>query len=356
MTRLVAALVAVLFALPAASAAAPAPSLFGLNTGTYDPSYSRFVRDLPAARSLGARWVHFYGTNVKYTRAGRVTFAQLDHQVDGARRLGLGVMLTFGGVRGACSVRPRAADPSSCPPRTASELRTYAAFVRREVRRYRGRVRYWESWPEPNHQSFWPSGPDPAEYAALLRVQYRALKQADPRAQLILSGMGGTDLPFLDGVLRALRGARAFDLAGAHPYRFPPAAPDVSQPIALPSGGSHAMTWKEELQATEDAYSARGYGRPRLWLTEFGWPGSRSGGGPYHLTYAQQAQSLKRAYALLQHDPELRFVQAAFWFNLRDYAPGFQNPDPEFFGHYGLLENGFARKPAASLFARLARR
>jgi hypothetical protein len=50
----------------------------------------------------------------------------------------------------------------------------------------------------------------------------------------------------------------------------------------------------------------------------------------------------------------VRFVQAAFWFNLRDYAPGYQNPDPEFFGHYGLLENDFVRKPAARAFRRLA--
>ena len=49
-------------------------------------------------------------------------------------------------------------------------------------------------------------------------------------------------------------------------------------------------------------------------------------------------------------------MQAAFWFNLRDYAPGYQNPDPEFFGHYGLLGNDFASKPAANVFRSLAAR
>jgi len=346
------ALAAGLVAAPAA-ARTPAPSLFGLNTGTFDPDYAHYVRDLPAARALGARWVHFTGSLVK-ARRGRPNFALLDSQVAGARRLGLGVLISLGGAPQACSIRPRPADLSSCPPRSARDLRAYDAYVRTIARRYRGRVRYYESWVEPNHRSFWPTGPDAAEYAAVARVQYRALHAADPAARLILAGTGGTDLPFLDAVLNALGGRRAFDLAGAHPYRFPPLAPTVRHTTALPGGGSDALDWKGELTATEALFAAHGYGRPRLWLTEFGWPGSRRAAGAYHLDYAQQAADLRAAYALLRSDPELRFVQAAFWFNLRDYAPGYQNPDPEFFGHYGLLQNAFARKPAATAFRRLA--
>jgi hypothetical protein len=47
-------------------------------------------------------------------------------------------------------------------------------------------------------------------------------------------------------------------------------------------------------------------------------------------------------------------VQAAFWFNQRDYQPGDRNPDPAFFAHYGLLFNNFAAKPAAAVFTRFA--
>jgi hypothetical protein len=337
-----------------AAAAAPAPSLFGVNTGTFDPNYAHYVRDLPTAMALGARWVHFTGSLVK-ARRGRPDFALLDSQVTAARRLGLGVLVSLGGTPQACSVRPRPSDLSSCPPRGARELRSYAAYVRTIVRRYRGRVTYYESWVEPNHRSFWPTGPDPAEYAALARAQYAALHAADRRARLILAGTGGTDLPFLDAVLGALGGRRAFDLAGAHPYRFPPLPPDAAQDTALPGGGRQMLDWAGQLGATEDLFTAHGYGRPRMWLTEFGWPGSRRASDAYHLDYARQAADLRSAYGHLRSDPRLRFVQAAFWFNLRDYAPGYQNPDPEFFGHYGLLENAFARKPAAAAFRGLAR-
>ena len=55
----------------------PPPSLFGINTGTYDSSESRLSRDLPTAVSLGARWVHFTGDSIKYS-GGRVSFAVMD--------------------------------------------------------------------------------------------------------------------------------------------------------------------------------------------------------------------------------------------------------------------------------------
>src|SRR2546430_1284 len=128
------ALAAVLVAAPAA-ARTPAPSLFGLNTGTFDPDYAHYVRDLPAARAVGARWVHFTGSLAK-VRRGRPSFALLDSQVAAARRLGLGVLVSLGGSPQACSIRPRPADLSACPPRSARDLRAYGAYVRTVVRRY----------------------------------------------------------------------------------------------------------------------------------------------------------------------------------------------------------------------------
>src|SRR5947209_19592513 len=143
MRRLVAGTIAaVALAAAAATPAAapiPAPSLFGLNTGTFDPNYAHYVRDLPAARGLGARWVHFTGSLVK-SRRGRPDFNLLDSQVASARRLGLGVMISLGGAPQACSIRPRPSDLSSCPPRSARDLRAYAAYVRTMVHRYRGQI------------------------------------------------------------------------------------------------------------------------------------------------------------------------------------------------------------------------
>ncbi|MBV8947791.1 MAG: hypothetical protein JOZ95_20350, partial [Solirubrobacterales bacterium] len=42
----------------------PSPSIFGINTLTYDSSQARFKRDIPTAARLGARWVHFTNGSV----------------------------------------------------------------------------------------------------------------------------------------------------------------------------------------------------------------------------------------------------------------------------------------------------
>ena len=77
-----------------------------------------------------------------------------------------------------------------------------------------------------------------------------------------------------------------------------------------------------------------------------------SAGPPHRQAVAAQPADLSQAYADLL---KLPFVQAAFWFNLRDYQPGDRNPDPEFFAHYGLLQYHFTPKPAAAVFEKLAR-
>ena len=333
----------------------PPPSLFGINTGTYDDDYARFLRDVPTARQLGARWVEFSGANIKFRR-GRPDFGQMDRQVNRARAQGLGVMMALGGIEGACSVRPRPRDVTTCPPKTRRELRVYTAYLRRLLGHFRGRVRYYESWLEPNHASFWPPAPSPGTYARLLLAQYQIFRSTDRhRNKLIFAGVGGPDLPYLEAVLRALDGGRAFDRVGYHAYHYPPTAPEVANSSLSTSGTSQSLDWPGELLAYEQAFTAHGYGRPKMWLTEFGWPGNAANSGdPYHPNEQSQADALARAYRLLRSDARLSFVEAAFAFNLRDYKLNFSSPDPEFFGHYGLLRNDFSSKPAANVFVHFA--
>jgi hypothetical protein len=343
----------------------PPPSLFGINTGTYDSSYSRLSRDLPTAVGLGARWVHFTGDSVKYAD-GHVSFALLDSEVNRARSLGLGVVISLGGIRGACSLTPAPADPTDCPPTTPHDLALYAAYVRTLLDHFSGRVRYYESWVEPNHTSMWPSGPNPAQYAALLETEYPVFRSIRPRPLLMFAGVadfgiedgspsGIAVLPFTDQVLTDLHGQPAFDLVALHAYRFPPSlAPDD------PGWTHYAQsplwrqdTWTAQLEAYEQEFSSHGYGTPRLWLTEFGWPGNAQASDDYHPSLQAQATDVAQAYQALE-SPQLSFVQAAFWFNQRDYEPGVPNPDPAFFAHYGLLFPDFAAKPAAAVFERYA--
>jgi hypothetical protein len=351
---------------PLGSGQQPPPSLFGINTGTYDHSQARLDRDLPQAVALGARWVHFTGDSLIYVH-GRPSFAELDSEVNGARKLGLGVVLSLGGIRAACGIRPMPADPARCPPTGAHDLAVYSAYLARLLRHFAGRVTHYESWVEPNHTSMWGGAVNPAQYAALLETEYRVFQATEPGDRLMFAGVadfgiesgstsGEAVLPYTEQVLDDLDGRKAFDLVALHAYRYPPSlSPDDLGWTHYPASPVWRQdTWTAQLQAYEAEFTAHGYGTPPLWLTEFGWPGNAVAAGDYYPSLQAQATDVAEAYADLE-SPALSFVQAAFWFNQRDYEPGAANPDPGFFAHYGLLFNDFAPKPAAAVFERLAR-
>lgn len=364
----------------------PAPSLFGINTGTYDKSQVKFNRDIPTARGIGARWDHFTSGSVHFFRNGRPNWGVMDYEVTRARRNGLGVLISLGGSPTACSSSSDRANPSGCPPTTTRDLIAYRSFLHAELLRYHNDVQYWESWLEPNNASWWHGQANPGQYANLLRAQYHAFRSfnrtyhtdmklifAGPISFSTVPSAGGSMavLPFVQDVLNDLHGARVFDAIGLHAYRFPqdnsgpadenwgPTAMDWDYIDGLSFSPSRCnggalwcqMTWPEELQAYEQEFENHGYGQMPLWLTEFGWPGNASSSTALYPSFDTQAHYLAQAYNVLLSLP---FIQAAFWFNMRDYQPGIVSPDPPFFYHYGLLRYRFKPKPAGDEFEQLA--
>jgi hypothetical protein len=356
----------------------PGPSIFGIDTETQDTNHAYYVRDIPAARQLGARFTHI--TLGQGTGTGN--FAAPDYEVTQARKHGMGVVLSFGGVASACSIST--ADYHACPPTTSADLTNYEAYIRKMLVRYHNVVQYYESWTEPNNKSSWLGGPNPALYATVLKAQYSVVQSINSEYHTDLKLLFGSPigfqvngnpgwtavLPFTDEVLNDLNGATAFDGVALHAYRLPK---DVNSGAVGPDGevcdylggvrvaeGYSSddcggadwrwLTWSQELTAYDQLFAAHGYGTEPLWLTEFGWNGSAQPSGDV-LSYQTQATYLQQAYSDLLSLP---FVQAAMWFNVRDYQPGLASPDPKYFYHYGLLNYGFSRKPAGAEFKSLA--
>jgi hypothetical protein len=356
--------------------ASPSPSIFGINTLGYDHNYAYFVRGVPTARSMGARWVHFTNASVHFSN-GQPSWNTLDWQITQARQFGLGVLISLGGTPNACS--SHSTSSWDCPPSTPGDRYAYSLYLRSELLRYRNVVQYYESWLEPNGRSF----ANPAQYALLLETQYQVFQQVNSQYHTDLkllfggpisfstapgSGGGIAVLPFTNQVLNDLHGARVFDGIGLHAYRFPsdnngpadlnwgPSALDWDyvDGLSFPDGDRCSggalwckMTWPQELRAYEQVFANHGYGQMPLWLTEFGWPGTASPSTALFPSFNTQAQYLSEAYSDILRLP---FVQAAFVFNLRDYQPGLASPDPSFFYHYGLLQYGFQSKPAANVY------
>ena len=360
----------------------PNPTIFGLDTDLYDSNHTMWARDIPLARRLGSHYDHF----VLGPMTGSGDFAEPDYVISRARKAGMGVVLSFGGIPQACSIQPAPSNIHACPPTTPADIATYEAYMTTVILRYRNVVSYYESWVEPNNGGQWLPGPQPDKYAALLEAQYQTIQQINAQYGLDVKLLFGSPinfsyipgtangmavLPFVHQVLGDLGGQRAFDGIAIHAYRFPPA---TEGPLALdwdyvggvpPARGSAGpypaqgcikapwcqMTWRQELSAYEQEFENDGYGQMPMWLTEFGWPGNAQPGGNYFPSDGLQATYLTQAYGVLLSLP---FVQDAQWFNLRDYQPGYVSPDPAFFYHYGLVEYGFGAKPAATAFQALA--
>jgi beta-glucosidase/6-phospho-beta-glucosidase/beta-galactosidase len=113
---------------------------------------------------------------------------------------------------------------SFAPP---DRFEDYGDFVHAVVSRYRGKVKYYQLWNEPNIYPEWGEQPvNAAEYTRLLKTGYARAKEADPTAVIISAGLAQTleegprnvsDITFLKQMYEA--GAKdAFDILAVMNY------------------------------------------------------------------------------------------------------------------------------------------
>ena len=110
-----------------------------------------------------------------------------------------------------------------------ADLNEFEEFVTAVVTRYKGKVADYAIWNEPNAGIFWAPTPDAAQYTALLKVAYTAIKKVDPNAAVIAAGAasaaetpGGPTInpvTFLSQMYAA-GAAGYFDAFSYHPYVY----------------------------------------------------------------------------------------------------------------------------------------
>ncbi len=130
-------------------------------------------------------------------------------------------------------------------------------YVKRTVSRYKDSLGYWEVWNEQNLEGFWQDKPRPEDYAELLKQTYKLIKEIDPDLQVVIGGLAGVPLDYIEGVYKA--GAKDyFDIMAVHPYRYPgtPEGTGITAEIA-------------RLKALMAKYDD---GEKSVWITEIGWP------------------------------------------------------------------------------------
>lgn len=148
---------------------------------------------------------------------------------------------------------------------------TWGARVQELVAHFRGTVRVWEAWNEPNITF----GPPDAYVNQVLKPFTEAVKSVDPSAKVIGGSVVGVDVGYYEGIGRA-GGFALMDVIAVHPYT------------------GHNRSWEEHgtpaaLKRLRAALNAHGGQGKQLWNTEFSWWSDGAG------NFVAQADKLARA-------------------------------------------------------------
>jgi hypothetical protein len=328
---------------PAAAQAAPT----GVNVSHLDDDGDPYVK---AAGNIGAgdtaqTWSDLEQSGAKLVRS----FVSWDTLTGGARDLQISKYRGFADKANARGMRVLLTVTGA--PLPQPDPARYAAAVADLASQLKGRNVAYEVWNEPDETTFWHNGPQPAEYAAMLKAAYPAIKNADPAATVLVGGLVGNDFEFLEKLYD--NGAKgSFDGVGVHTDTAC-LTTDPREYYREPSGriGRYSFTGYREVRATMVAH---GDDKP-VWMTELGWAsttaicerGGRAGTKAGGVTQAEQADFLAKAYGCLANDP---WVEQAAWFNLHDLQTGSTNDSL----NLGLVTDAFVRKPAFAAFQRAA--
>ncbi|HXF62877.1 MAG TPA: hypothetical protein VNK95_14735 [Caldilineaceae bacterium] len=237
---------------------------------------------------------------------------------------------------------------SFAPP---DDLQDFADFVSAVVSRYRGRIRYYQIWNEPNIYPEWGVDPiNPEAYVALLRVGAEAARAADPNVVIIAGALAATinlqpGAPPPDNSLSDLIFLQRMYDAGAAPYFDIMAV----QGYGLWSGPTDRRMHPRVLNISHhlfirDLMVANGDGHKPIWLSEMNWNAAPDGVEPRYgrVTLEQQARYLPLAYdRVLREWPWIGV--AATWYLKRATDEWERNGRPE--AYFRLLAPDFTPQP-----------
>ncbi len=203
----------------------------------------------------------------------------------------------------------------------------YASEV---AQRYKGKVRYWEVWNEPDSYIYWARQDGLKSYCLLLKEVYTALKKIDPDFKVLngglANGIASVNLLYDNGA------KDYFDILNIHIFESP------FDPMAIKRVSAYPKLASKIMQRNGD--SAK-----KIWVTEIGCPGIKKKARVNNWWLGkntdeeQQASWLKEVFTeLLKIDK----VQKVFWAFFRDTKGHWDNG----VDYFGIVRWDFSLKPA----------
>lgn len=191
-------------------------NFFGMATSSINDRPDGFY-GWPTVPFGGCRLWAAHGTDVYQQRT--YSWAGLDRAVDFCLSQGKEIMYTFGSVpnwmNGAAATCGNAFCQSGKAPLNNQD---WFDFVTALVQRYKGKIKYYELWNEPNiYPNGW-AGTVP-QLMILVKREYKIIKQIDPDALTISPSTGSTngDISYFTDLLKNGAGDYA-DFIGFHGY------------------------------------------------------------------------------------------------------------------------------------------
>lgn len=218
-------------------------SMWSVGCETLDRDYADFEVFGKYVGELGVKAARLFSGWAKTEQVkGVYDFAWIDRQVDGLVRQGVTPMicLSYGNpiygsdFRLGMKVKRLTENPEA--------LAAWLRYCRTIVARYRGKVDTWEIWNEPLGQ-----GPD---YAKLILVTGRAVKEVQPEAKLMVSAIyPPQDYEAVCGLLKKEGATDLVKYFVIHPYTWIPETPYVGKPKTgqREDVGQHVPTIREIL-------------------------------------------------------------------------------------------------------------
>lgn len=313
----------------------PPTSKIGLHTRlTDEPDLDDIRSEFRMLREMGGSYaVEFFPwAYIQPHDRNRFDWEHADLVADAALENGITLLARVDGV-------PNWAKPENTTWRYLDRERydDYAAFMRAFVAHFKGRIKHYIIWNEPNTSAEWGQRPpDPEAYAELLKVVYDQVKQADPEAVVMLAGLAPNleregspnamnDLTYLDRVYKA-GAAPYFDAVAVHSYGLtaPPADPASPQKV----------NWRR----SEELYRVmqqNGDGETPVYITEGGWNDSPR--WSFAVKPYQRVEYTVEAYRIAEEEwPWVRAV--CLW------ASRFPRPQYTYFDNYSFLTPDFIPK------------
>ncbi|MBK9125169.1 MAG: cellulase family glycosylhydrolase [Chloroflexi bacterium] len=339
---------------------------FGMNTFLQlEPDPAKVEQQLAQISAAGFAWIRQEFTWEDIEIHGRGDFAdrrnvdaigvvdawaKYDRIVDLAEQYGLQIQARISNPPQWAQSSPEAGDMA--PPVLIED---YVNFARTLAERYRGRIRFYQVWNEPNIYPEWgESDVDPEAYTDLLCAAHEALKAVDPEIVVIsgalaptieLSGRNLNDFVFFERMYAAGAGA-CFDVLSMQGYGLNSGPTDRRmRPVTVNVGRSQYI--RELMIAHGDAYKP-------IWLSEAAWnavPGEEADPRPIdarynfgQVTLEQQARYMPLFYERIQSEWPWVGVVNYWFFTLPD-----DRRSNESFYYFRMAEPDYsAEKPSYS--------